>query len=85
MSTALRITKEEIKAVKHVVGYCYEEEREHLEELLCEYSDEDYSDLTDDDFYIEVKKLELGDFVMSHIWFSLYILNNLILKSGDNE
>jgi hypothetical protein len=56
-----------------------------LEELLCEYSDEDYSDLTDDDFYIEVKKLELGDFVMSHVWFSLYTLNNLILKSGDNE
>jgi hypothetical protein len=88
MSTALRITKEEIKAIKHVVDYCYEEERTHLEELLYDQDIDDsvdYTELTDDDFYIAVKKLELGHFVMSHIWFSLYTLNNLILKSGDNE
>jgi len=84
MSTATRITKEELNAIKHVVDYCYEEERTHLEELLYEQVDDesvDYCELTDDDFYIAVKKLELGDFVMSHIWFSLYTLNNLILKS----
>lgn len=84
MSTATRITKEELKAIKHVVDYNYEEERTHLEVLLYErVVDEsvDYCELTDDDFYIAVKKLELGDFVMSHIWFSLYTLNNLILKS----
>lgn len=84
MSTAMRITKEELKAISHVVDYSYEEERTHLEELLYEQVDDesvDYGELTDDDFYIAVKKLELGDFIMSHIWFSLYTLNNLILKS----
>lgn len=82
MSTVTRISKEELNSVKHVLDYCYEEERTHLEEIIYELNESvDYSELTDDDFYCAVNKLVLDVSITSHIWFSLYILNNLISKS----
>jgi hypothetical protein len=70
-----KLTKEQMEALHSVVEYMGTTERNHLEECLCEETDEDVSDFTDDDLY---GYCILNGFCTTHIWLKVYLLSKII-------
>ena len=73
----VNLTQKQVEAIKKLIDYTIDDEREHLEEMISDKLDIEVSDLTDDDLFETYK--DDTDF-NNHIWFSIYELQKIIEK-----
>ena len=72
-----KLSEEQTRCLASLIDYTKENERNHLEECLCEVTDDDTSSYTDDDLYQFCMETD-SDYIKSHIWLKIHKLSELL-------